>query len=382
MTNERRDAGIAARTEAALEAAVREKRIVGGVLRVARDGELVAHHAIGLADREARTPMTEGTAFRLASITKPIVTVVALDLVSRGVLSLDDAVTAWLPSFAPTFDGKPAKITLRHLLTHTSGLSYGFLEQRDGPYHRAQVSDGLDAPGLSVDENLRRLATLPLAFPPGAAFLYSLAHDVVGAIIERATNSTLPEVVARVVTKPLAMHATGFRVEDPSQLATPYADGKPEPIRMVDGIYVPFAGAGATFAPSRALDPQSYASGGAGMVGTVADVHTFLEALRTRDAFAPRALVDEMFRDQLGSIESPILGDGWGYGYGAAVLRDPKRAGLPMNAGSFRWGGAFGHYWWIDPSAGISAVLLTNTAFEGMAGKTTVDVVNAVYGGA
>lgn len=172
---ERRDPALAERTAMALEAAVREKRIVGGVLRVACEGALVAHHAVGLADRESRRPMTENTPFRLASFTKPIVAVTALDLISRGVFSLDDAVTRWLPDFAPTFEGLPAKITIRHLLTHTSGLSYGFLEQQDGPYHRAKVSDALDAPGLSLEENLRRLATVPLAFRPGSAFLYSLA---------------------------------------------------------------------------------------------------------------------------------------------------------------------------------------------------------------
>jgi CubicO group peptidase (beta-lactamase class C family) len=376
------DAAIAVRTEAALDAAIREKRIVGGVLRVARDGVLVAHHAVGFADRESGRAMTESTPFRLASITKPIVTVTALDLIGRGVLSFDDLVSTWLPDFTPTFEGEPAPITIRHLLTHTSGLGYAFLEQPDGPYHRAKVSDGLDAPGLSLEENLRRLATVPLAFRPGSAFLYSLSIDVLGAIVERATKSSLPEEVARVVTNPLAMNATGFRPRHPEQLATAYADGAPEPIRMMDGIYVPFGGAGATFAPSRALDPRSYPSGGAGMIGTAEDIHTFLEALRTRHAFAPKALVDAMFRDQIAPIESPILHDGWGFSYGAAILRDPKRAGVPMNAGTIRWGGAYGHRWWIDPSARLSVVLLTNTAFEGMAGEITVDVMNAVYGDA
>lgn len=379
---ERRDPALAARTMKALDAAIRDKRIVGGVLRIARDGDLVAHHVIGFADRESRRAMTPDTPFRLASITKPIVAVTVLDLIDRGVLSFDDAVTKWLPDFRPRFEGRPATITIRQLLTHTSGLAYGFWEQSDGPYHRARVSDGLDAPGLSLEENLRRLVTVPLAFRPGSAFLYSLAFDVLGAIIERATSGSLPEAVARAVTKPLAMSSTGFRPLDPELLATPYADGRPEPVRMVDGIYVPFAGAGALFAPSRALDPRSYPSGGAGMIGTAEDFHVFLEALRTRHRFAPQPLVDDMFQDQIPSLVSPRLGEGWGFGYGAAVLRDPKSARVPMNAGSIRWGGAYGHYWWIDPSARLSAVLFTNTAFEGMAGKVTTDVVNAVYGAA
>lgn len=373
------DEQLAARLDRALGAALDERRIVGATVHVARDGALVARRAVGLADREAGVAMRATTPFRYASLTKPIVSVTALGLVDRGRLSLDDAVSRWLPDFAPRLDGHLATITVRHLLTHTSGLSYGFLEPAGGPYHAAGVSDGLDQPGLSLADNLRRLAGLPLVFAPGSQFLYSLSTDVLGAIIERAADEPLPAAVARAVTTPLAMSDTGFTPRDAAALATPYADGQPAPVRMHDGIFVPFAGAGATFAPSRALDPRSYPSGGAGMVGTAGDFLRFLEALRTRHPFAPRHLVDEMLRDQIAPIASPILGDGWGFGLGAAVLRDPGAAGVPMNLGTARWGGAYGHYWWIDPVARVSAVLLTNTAFEGMAGRTPDDVVRAVY---
>ncbi len=370
----------AARVDTVLDAAVKDKRIVGAVVRVVRDGEVVAHRAVGLADRESGAPMSESTHFRLASLTKPIVAVATLDLVSRGVLDLESDVTQWLPEFRPTFDGRPARITLRHLLTHTSGLGYAFLEAPDGPYHRANVSDGLDQPGLSAGENLRRLGSLPLHFAPGSAFLYSLSFDVLGEVLARATGTTLPDLVARAITRPLGMTETSFSVRDPSHLATPYADGKPEPTRMVDGIFVPFAGAGAHFAPTRALDPHSYPSGGAGMVGTVDDFFKFLEAVRTRDAFASSTWLDAMTSDQIAPITSPILGDGWGYGYGVGYLRDPKAAASPLSAGSVRWGGAYGHCWFLDPATRTSSVLLTNTAFEGMTGQIRTDLENAVCG--
>ncbi|HEX4475962.1 MAG TPA: serine hydrolase domain-containing protein, partial [Polyangiaceae bacterium] len=356
---EQRDERLEARVDAALAKALGERRIVGGVLRVARDGALVARRVVGFADREARTPMRESTPFRVASLTKPIVTVTALGLVERGVLSLDDQVARWLPSFTPKLEGEVVPITVRHLLTHTSGLGYAFLEPPGGPYHTANVSDGLDQPGLSLEENLRRLASLPLRFRPGSNFFYSLSTDVLGAIVERASDAPLPDAVARAVTDPLGMRASGFTPSDPELLATPYADGKEEPVRMVDGIYVPYAGAGATFAPSRALDPRSYPSGGAGMASTAEDFHVLLEALRTRHPFAAARSIDAMFTDQIASIAPPILGDGWGYGYGAAVLRDPVRANVPMHPGTMRWGGAFGHSWWVDPVARISVVLLT-----------------------
>lgn len=377
---EQRDERLEARVDAALAKALGERRIVGGVLRVARDGALVARRVVGFADREARTPMRESTPFRVASLTKPIVTVTALGLVERGVLSLDDQVARWLPSFTPKLEGEVVPITVRHLLTHTSGLGYAFLEPPGGPYHTANVSDGLDQPGLSLEENLRRLASLPLRFRPGSNFFYSLSTDVLGAIVERASDAPLPDAVARAVTDPLGMRASGFTPSDPELLATPYADGKEEPVRMVDGIYVPYAGAGATFAPSRALDPRSYPSGGAGMASTAEDFHVLLEALRTRHPFAAARSIDAMFTDQIASIAPPILGDGWGYGYGAAVLRDPVRAKVPMHPGTMRWGGAFGHSWWVDPVARISVVLLTNTAFEGMSGRIRTDVIDAVYG--
>src|SRR5262249_35025185 len=157
--------------------------IVGAVVTVAKGGHIALERAIGLADREERVPMRVGTPFRYASLTKPIVAAAALGLVEEGVLALDAGITRWLPDFRPAFAGRPAGITVRHLLTHTSGLSYGFFEPGTGPYHAANVSDGLDQPGLSLDENLRRLAGAPLAFAPGAAFLYSLSFDVLGGVM-------------------------------------------------------------------------------------------------------------------------------------------------------------------------------------------------------
>src|SRR4051812_45840412 len=115
---ERRDAGLEARVDAALTSALEERRIVGGVLRVARNGDLVAERVVGVADREAGTPMTASTPFRIASLTKPIVTVAALGLVERGELSLEDEVARWLPSFTPKLGDNVVPITVRQLLTH------------------------------------------------------------------------------------------------------------------------------------------------------------------------------------------------------------------------------------------------------------------------
>jgi CubicO group peptidase (beta-lactamase class C family) len=176
------DRALGERLDQAIDGAIAEQRIVGAVVLVARDGRLVYHRAAGLADREAGRALSEDGVFRLASLTKPMVAAAAMGLVEEGTLKLSDPVTKWLPGFHPALaDGTQPVITVRHLLTHTSGLSYGFLEGPDHPYHRLGVSDGIDQAGISLDENVDRLAKAPLSYRPGSAWRYSLSMDVLGA---------------------------------------------------------------------------------------------------------------------------------------------------------------------------------------------------------
>jgi CubicO group peptidase (beta-lactamase class C family) len=313
-------------------------------------------------------------------VTKPIVSATALKLVEEGKLRLDDPVTRWLPGFRPRLtDGAEPIITIRQLLTHSAGLSYGFLEPVGSVYQALNVSDGMDQPGLSIDENLRRLARAPLAFPPGTAWRYSLATDVLGAVLERAAGEGLERIVRTRVTGPLAMTDTGFLISDRARLATPYADGKPEPVRMQDGTAVPFGHGVVRYAPSRVLDSRSYASGGAGMVGTARDILTFLEAIRTGGApiLSPET-VRLMMADHVGP-QAQTQGPGWGFGVGWAVLADPAAAGTPQSKGTIQWGGAYGHSWFVDPAQKLSVVALTNTALEGMSGAFPGQIRDAVY---
>ncbi|MBB3265150.1 CubicO group peptidase (beta-lactamase class C family) [Azospirillum sp. OGB3] len=371
---------LAARLDPVIDRALSEKRIVGAVVLVAKDGKMVYRRAAGYADREAGTKMREDAIFRLASVTKPFVTAAAMRLVEDGRLDLDAPVTRWLPDFRPALpDGSIPAITIRHLLTHTSGLGYAFLEPAGGPYHRLNVSDGLDQPGLSLDENLARLSAAPLAFAPGAGWRYSLGIDVVGGVLEAIEGRSLSDIVRDEVTAPLGIDDTGFSVRDASRLAKAYADGDPEPVAMTDGQAVPLRGLAATFAPSRILDTKSYRSGGAGMAGTASDVLRFLEAIRTGGSpILKPETVGRMIQDQVGTA-AESQGPGWGFGYGWAVLVDPTRTGTPQAAGTLQWGGAYGHSWFIDRENGLVVVALTNTAFEGMAGAFPTDVRNAVY---
>ncbi len=372
--------GTAARVQAAIDEALADRRIVGGVVLVSRHGEIVCKIAAGLADRESGIPMREDAIFRLASITKPLVTAAAMQCVEDGSLDLHAPVTRWLPEFRPAIgDGTRPEITIHHLLTHTSGLGYAFLEDASGPYHALNVSDGLDQPGLSLSENLSRLAKAPLAFAPGNGWRYSLGIDVIGGVLEKIEDHGLADIVRKRVTEPLGMVDTDFAVRDRSRLVTPYADGKPEPVPMTDGIAVPIDGAAATFAPSRILHPASYPSGGGGMAGTAGDVLRFLETIRTGGApILKKRTVETMAVDQIGTQARMRL-PGWGFGYGWAVIVDPVPSNTPQAAGTLQWGGAYGHSWFIDCANGLSVVALTNTAFEGMSGAFPIDIRNAVY---
>ncbi|WP_025702398.1 serine hydrolase domain-containing protein, partial [Paenibacillus forsythiae] len=148
---------LQARVDEVIDRTLSKQRLVGTVVKIALDGKLGYSRAAGLADRESKVSMREDSLFRLASVTKVVVSAAALVLVSRGRLDLDTPIDKWLPYFKPLLpDGSPAIITLRQLMSHTAGLNYGFLEPEDGPYHRAGVSDGMDLSGLSLEENLRR----------------------------------------------------------------------------------------------------------------------------------------------------------------------------------------------------------------------------------
>jgi CubicO group peptidase (beta-lactamase class C family) len=359
------DPALARRLDAVIDKALAAQQLVGAVVVVARDGKIVYARAAGLADREAKLPVREDTQFRLASLTKPIVSVAALALIDRGKLSLEDPVTKWLPDFRPKLaDGREPMITVRHLLTHTSGLTYKSFEPADGPYHKAEVSDGIAEPGLSADVNLRRLASAPLVHEPGTVWNYSLSTDVLGEVVARAGGGTLPQVLEQLVMRPLGMIDTLFTVTNRARLAWPYAAGTP-PARMAELHDVPMAMAGGAvrFSPARIFDPASFPSGGAGLAGTARDYLRFLEALRTGGApILKPETARAMSEDQIGECDAQSVGPGLRFGFGVSVLVNPAAAKSSRGRGSYGWAGSYGTTFWIDPRARLSVVILTNVA--------------------
>ncbi|PPU07914.1 serine hydrolase [Xanthomonas arboricola] len=371
------------RIEAVVQHALDDQRLVGAVVLVARNGKLVHRQAAGWADRESRRAMRVDALFRLASVSKPIVSTAALVLVAQGRLDLDADIARWLPDFQPRLaDGRRARMTARQLLSHTAGLGYRFLEpDANGPYALAGVSDGMDASGVSLEENLRRIASVPLLYVPGTAWGYSLASDVLGALIERVLDAPLNEAVRTLVTGPLAMSDTDFSTSDVVRMTTAYVSDRPRPHRLEEGETVSaFEGAiGIAYSPARGFDPGAFASGGAGMVGTAGDFLRLLEALRTGGGrLLPDRLIQEAARDHTDGAALPDL-PGLGFGLGFSVLRDPALAASPESAGTWRWGGAYGHSWCVDRAAGLSVVAFTNTLYEGMSGRFVTDLRDAVY---
>jgi CubicO group peptidase (beta-lactamase class C family) len=361
------DPALARRIDPVLDRAIAAQKLVGTVVLVARDGKVVYARAAGLADREAKEAVREDTQFRLASMTKPIVSIAALALVDRGKLSLEDPVTKYLPDFRPKLaDGREPTITVRQLITHTSGLTYKFLEPADGPYHKAEVADGIAEPGMSATENLRRLASAPLVAEPGKAWAYSLSIDVLGEVVARAGGGTLQQVVEQVVTRPLEMTTTVFTPTDRARVAWPYAAGEP-PVRMTEPYDASENGVIVRFSPARAFDPASYPSGGAGLTGTARDYLRFLEALRTGGApiLRPES-ARAVNENQLGTASGAALGPGFGFGFGFGVLLDPAAAKSLRGPGSFGWGGIYGTGFWVDPQAKLSVVIMTNVAGQGI----------------
>lgn len=373
------DTGLTHRLDNVIDRWVSSERIVGVTAIVAQDGDVLYHHNAGFADRGARRPVTDDTIFRLASMTKLVTCATALALVEEGRLSLDDTVADWLPYFTPALpDGQRPEITLRQLMSHTSGLSYPFFEELADPSIFESVPSGLERSEMSLGEAMRRIASVPLFYEPGTEWRYSVSIDVLGAVIEAASGRTLPEAVAHYVTGPLGMTDTTFIVDAPDRLAVAYRDGPGRAEILPEGGMIPV---GASISTARALDPSAWPSGGGGMSGTASDYLRFVEAIRGGGApILSPASAELLTTHQIGDLRALSEGPGWGHGLGAAVLVDPEAAGTPQNPGTWQWGGVLGTHWFVDPDRNLTVLVLTNTSVAGVIGEFPIEIRDAVYG--
>lgn len=361
---------LAERLDKAIGAALGD-RIVGCVVLVERRGEAPYARAAGLADREAGRAMEEDAIFRLASVTKPVVAACVLRMVDLGRIGLDDPVTKFLPRFRPLSpDGVERPITIRQLLNHTSGLTYG----GTGTFAR-----GLSGPIQSLEDWLAEIAEAGLLFAPGTGWEYGMSSDVLGGVVASVNGSDLAGALARHVSGPLGMTDTQFGVTDLARLAVPYADGRP-PIRMGEPhVMRGDDGSDTEFSPARILTPGVPQSGGAGLAGTAGDVMRLLRGL-AGDFLSP-ALRDAAFANQIGALPRREGDAGKRFGFLGAVTQDPKAARTALPVGAVDWGGAWGHNWVVDRASGTVIVVCTNTTYEGCNGAFREEIIQAVFGG-
>jgi CubicO group peptidase (beta-lactamase class C family) len=370
------------RLDALLQDAVERQQIAGAVLLLAWHGRIGHLQAIGWRDAEARTAMTPDTLFRLASMTKPITSVAVLMLVEDGKLRLNDPLSKYVPEFKEPKVALPwsisiwnrsatqpaaREITIHDLLTHTSGLSYRFWDRQPlSPLYRAGgVSDGLVHPPCTSADNVRRLAKQPLLFQPGSAWEYGLSTDVLGVVVEAASDQDLAAFFRERIFGPLKMHDTFFLVPEAKKdrLAPLYLRSVDGPLTRV-GDKPMTVGELAISADYPCEKDGKYFSGGCGLVSTAGDYARFLQMLLNGGELEGVRLlrtetVQRMTSNQIGarSIYLFEYGDGFGYGFGVRTGAGP--AWDAASAGSYSWGGLFNTYFWVDPKKELIGVLMT-----------------------
>lgn len=356
-----------ARIDRALEEYVSREELAGAVALVLRDGRTVYEKAVGWSDREAGRRMATNNVFRIASQTKALTSVVILSLMEEGKLGVNDPVSRFIPEYRSTTvmengQAVPARrqITIRDLLTHTAGISYGTQPQVAGAYERLGLGPAAGMGWYTADkdeevcETMERLASVPFVAQPGEAWVYGYNTDVLGCIAERAAGQPLDELIRARITGPLGMRDTHFFLprEQRDRLVTVYASENGRAVRAPEGS----RGQG-----SYVDGPRRNFAGGAGLLSTAADYARFLEMIRNGGELdgvrilAPRT-VQLMTTNQVGTLHSAT-----GLGFGLGFETTDRYGANGMDAvGSFGWGGAYGSVYRVDPEARLTIVLMIN----------------------
>ncbi|MBX6963812.1 class A beta-lactamase-related serine hydrolase [Alcaligenes faecalis] len=358
-----------------LEQALSQNQVMGAVVLVAHKGQVILSYVGGWADKENARPMQEDTVFRLGSLSKSVSSWLALCLSEQGLVSLKDRITRYLPNFGPHFESECPPISIHQLLTHTSGLSYRFIDGEDSLYAHAQISDGIDRVDLSWQENFRRVCSVPLRFVPGTGWRYSLGIDVVGKALEVASGKGLAQLLEETISAPLGLKHCSFYERDYYQIAAHYqnyAAGLSRAEGALDlGIGV------LRFDESLMSRPSTPVYAGASMLGSGPDLMRILLGLRNGRLLS-RSSYQAFLSDHV-PHSAKCMWRNWGYTYGAAISRLEPDSTMPMSAGSVQWVGAFGQKWMFDPYQDVIIVSMTNTAPEGLFGAFPDQVRDAVY---
>ncbi|RTQ50035.1 class A beta-lactamase-related serine hydrolase [Hymenobacter gummosus] len=366
----------------------------GAIALVAQDGKIIYRKAFGYADVAARTPLQPEAIFRIASQTKAVASVGLMLLYDEGKFQLDDPVGKYLPAFKnaqvlATFNPQdssyttvPAKseITIRQLLTHTSGLGYPVIGSKEARaiYAKAGIPSGIGTPGGLLATSMDKLGRLPLLHQPGERFTYGLSVDVVGRLVEVLSGQPLDEFLRRRLFEPLGMRDTYFYLPAAkhSRLVPLYTEAAQSqaltPTPPQGGMTPDYPKAAGT-----------YFSGGAGLSSTIDDYAAFLQMLLNGGEYGGRRLlkpatVQLMTTNQIGALEQG--GNKFGLGFGIMTAGQAPASGL--SEGSYEWGGIFGTTYWVDPKLKVVALLYTqkypNTTARDLPAKFKQQVRQAV----
>ncbi|MFF4571601.1 serine hydrolase domain-containing protein [Streptomyces sp. NPDC001410] len=354
---------------------VDEGRLPGFLLAVARRGHVAHLTTYGHRNVAAGLPVETDTLWRIYSMTKPVTAVAVLQLVEEGRLSLDDPVDRYLPEFADpqVYESgagtevrtRPASgpILIRHLLTHTAGLTFGFYYKHpvDALYREAGLESSVP-PGANLAETMQVYARLPLQFEPGTQWNYSIASNVLGRIIEVVSSQPLDDYFAERIFRPLGMTDAGFHItpEQADRLAEMYGETEDGGITPIPGL------------PLRGR--PRFLSGSGGMVATAQDFHRFMEMLRRGGELDGTRLLSPdtvalMTRNHLPTntdlrtfgapTHQERNNDGLGFGFNVSVVIDPTRTLAPQGLGTYGWTGVATTAFWIDPTHDLTVQFMT-----------------------
>ena len=364
--------------QAFVKSYVDDGKLPGYLCLVSRYGEEAHFLSYGKRDVERDTPISRDTVFRIYSMSKPITSVALMMLYEKGAFQLDDPVAKYIPQWRDlkVFAGgdeksyqtsAPARsMNVKDLLTHCSGLTYGFLGTHpvDAMYRAAKIGGG--APGATLAGMIDDLARIPLQFSPGTQWNYSVSTDVLGYLVQVLADQDFDQFVAEKITRPLGMDDTGFFVapKNHDRFAACYDRvAATNSLKLQDD-------------PKKSpyLSRPTFLSGGGGMVSTIDDYHTFTRMLLGKGAandvrILGRKTVEYMTLNHLpgnkdlAAMGQPIFSetpyDGIGFGLGFSVILDPATANVLDSPGEFAWGGAASTYFWIDPVEELIVIFMT-----------------------
>jgi CubicO group peptidase (beta-lactamase class C family) len=361
------DAKRLERLDLAMNDWVNKQWMNGGVALIAKDGKIAWYKAVGFNDLSTKEPLKADGIFRIASQTKAITSVAIMMLYEEGKLLISDPVSKYIPSFDKakvlvkfnaadtTYTTVPAKraITIKDLLTHTSGLGYAQIGSKEASaiYAKSKITAGLGVKDETLRDAMSRLGTLPLMHQPGERWTYGLNVDVLGAIVEQVSGMSLDSFFQSRIFKPLGMNDTYFSIPSnkASRLVNLYtedAQGK-----LVKGNNHLLNGPTAESYP---LAKSTYYSGGAGLSSTVYDYAVFLQMLLNGGEYngvklLGRSSIRMMTMNQIGDV---MVGDNK-FGLGFEIETEEGSAKTPTSAGTYSWGGAFSTSYWVDPKEKI-----------------------------